>query len=139
MESSQTSRERSRTPSDDHVNKKPRLGSPEQAVVLVEPAPEDVVLDPPLDVMTASTGFGLKAHKNKDKKKGGKRDKKKKHKLPEPYSSEDVVHRDVVALLGQEVVDTILEEGKDWDAPFKMREEVELTVSAISSNGEYFI
>ncbi|KAI0089976.1 tRNA methyltransferase [Irpex rosettiformis] len=71
------------------------------------------------------------------KKRGGRKDKRKvKHKLPEPYSSEDVIHREVISLLGQDVVDRLIEEGKDWASPFQMREEVELTVSAISSHGE---
>ena len=65
------------------------------------------------------------------------RDKKKmKHKLPEPYSNEDVVYRDVVALLGQDIVQKIKQEGSDWSSPFKVQDEVELTVSALSSNGE---
>ncbi|KAI0078551.1 S-adenosyl-L-methionine-dependent methyltransferase [Panus rudis PR-1116 ss-1] len=44
--------------------------------------------------------------------------------------------KDVEALLGPDVVQRVVEEGKEWDSPFSMRQEVELTVSEISSSGD---
>lgn len=75
---------------------------------------------------------------------GGKQSKKKvskrknrKYALPEPYSHEDVLWRDVRGLLGAEVVDGIIEEGREWDTPFQSGEEVEVEVTAISSTGTH--
>lgn len=64
-----------------------------------------------------------------------KRRKKRKHTPPEPGSSEDVVSREVVRLLGSELVSRAEADGVDWESPFGFREEVELTVSSISSSG----
>ena len=115
-------------------HKKPRLDLDQKTGVV---AAEMMVLDVPADMMTVESGSTSQSKKPQGKKRGGKRDKRKiKHKLPEPYSPEDVVHRDVISLLGQDVVDRLIEEGKDWTSPFQIREEVELTVSAISSHGE---
>ncbi|KAH7884083.1 tRNA methyltransferase [Phlebopus sp. FC_14] len=69
-------------------------------------------------------------------KKRVKKEKKKRHELPDPYSSEDVLWRDVVALLGEETAERSISEGTEWDAPFGFREEVEVVVSSLSSNGD---
>ena len=69
-------------------------------------------------------------------KKGSKR-KKRKHLLPEPYSQEDVLWRDVRDLLGADVVDGIIEEGREWESPFQFGEEVEVEVTAIASTGTH--
>ncbi|KAI0704326.1 S-adenosyl-L-methionine-dependent methyltransferase [Cytidiella melzeri] len=98
---------------------------------------EDTALDAPADATTVEPDSVSHPSKPQRRKRGGRKDKRKvKHKLPEPYSSEDVVHRDVIALLGKDLVDNLIEEGKDWTSPFGMKEEVELTVSSLSSNGE---
>lgn len=65
-----------------------------------------------------------------------KRGKKKKHAPVESGSSEDVIFRDVVALLGKELLAKAEADGMEWESPFGFREEVELTVSSISSSGE---
>lgn len=65
-----------------------------------------------------------------------KRRKKRKHTPPEPGSSEDVISREVAGLLGSEIVAQAEVDGLDWDSPFGFREQVELTVSSISSSGE---
>ncbi|KAG1908749.1 S-adenosyl-L-methionine-dependent methyltransferase [Suillus fuscotomentosus] len=62
--------------------------------------------------------------------------RKQKRILPEPYSSEDVLWRDIVALLGDDTVDHALQQGTQWDSPFDFREEVEVEVSTLSSNGD---
>jgi len=54
---------------------------------------------------------------------------------PEPGTPEDVVSREVVGLLGSEVLAQAEADGLDWESPFGFREEVELTVSSISSSG----
>jgi tRNA (uracil-5-)-methyltransferase len=71
-------------------------------------------------------------------KKASKKSKKKqKHILPEPYSTGDVLWRDVVALLGSDVVENALQHGTEWTSPFDHREEVEVVVSTLSSNGAH--
>lgn len=131
--SQHTLKDRERSPAaDEHVSKKPRVASPEASEPLDRPAPADLVLDAPVQALAAGNSLSAQG-----KKQGGKKSKKKqKHKLPQPYSSDDVVHRDVIALLGQDAVDKVIEAGKDWDSPFKTGQEVELTVSTMSSNGE---
>ncbi|KZT09047.1 S-adenosyl-L-methionine-dependent methyltransferase [Laetiporus sulphureus 93-53] len=64
--------------------------------------------------------------------------KKSKHKkvIPEPYSGEFVVARDVENLLGQETVKEAIAGGTEWDAPFTGKEEIELIVSGLSSTGD---
>ena len=70
---------------------------------------------------------------NQSKKKTSKRKKL----LPEPYSRDDVLWRDVRDLLGAEVVDGTIEEGREWDSPFQYGEEVEVEVTAIASTGTH--
>lgn len=68
-----------------------------------------------------------------------KRSKKRKHAPPEFASPEDVISREVAGLLGEERVAQAEADGTEWKAPFGFREEVELTVSSISSSGmSYF-
>lgn len=64
-----------------------------------------------------------------------KRPKKPKRSPPEPGSPEDVVYREVLGLLGSEIVAQAQADGLDWESPFGFREEVELTVSSMSSGG----
>jgi tRNA (uracil-5-)-methyltransferase len=71
------------------------------------------------------------------KKASIKLKKKQKHVLPEPYSPGDVLWRDVVALLGNDIVEHALQHGTEWDSPFGHRDEVEVEVSKLSSNGAH--
>jgi len=64
-----------------------------------------------------------------------RRSKKKKKTQVESGSSEDVIAKDVIALLGKEIVEKAEANGIEWESPFGFREEVELTVSSISSSG----
>jgi tRNA (uracil-5-)-methyltransferase len=64
-----------------------------------------------------------------------KRRKKPKRTPPESGSPQDVISREVVGLLGSELVARAEADGLDWESPFGFREEVELTVSSISSSG----
>lgn len=130
-----TARSRSVSPTQ-QPHKKPRLDEAEKSGDVGGAETEGLAPDAPAEAMAVEPGSAVKSSKPRGKR-GGKKDRRKvKHKLPDPYTSEDVVHRDVIALLGQDVVDRLIEEGKDWTTPFQMREEVELTVSALSSNGE---
>ncbi|KAI0319910.1 S-adenosyl-L-methionine-dependent methyltransferase [Amylostereum chailletii] len=70
----------------------------------------------------------------KDSKRQGKR--KQKHQLPELGTSEDVVFKEVEELLGKDVVDAAVAAENEWQTPFGFQEEVELTVSSMSSSGE---
>ena len=64
-----------------------------------------------------------------------KRTKKPKRTPPDPGSPQDVISREVVGLLGSDLVAAAEADGLDWESPFGFREEVELTVSSISSTG----
>lgn len=61
--------------------------------------------------------------------------KKPKHTLPEPYSNEDVLWRDITELLGAAAVDKSIADKKEWDSPFEYREEVQLVVSSLTPSG----
>lgn len=79
---------------------------------------------------TSSIGQGQKKQHARKKKK------RKKHAIPKPCSTEDVLWHDVVSLLGSETVDQKIAQGVEWESPFDFREELEVTVSALSSNGD---
>lgn len=74
--------------------------------------------------------------KKSHKKLARKARKKGQHIAPEPYSNEDVLWHDVESVLGKDVVDAALEAGTEYEAPFEFREEVEVEVHCLSSNGE---
>ena len=102
-----------------HVDKKPRLDSLDIKEQHVGPTS----IPPP---ETQPSG----------KRRSAKREtKKKKEHLPEPYSIEDVITRDVVALLGERTVQGIIDEGKEHSAPFTFKQEVDLIVTELSSSG----
>lgn len=110
------------------VEKKPRLD------VRVERFGEQAVAS----TSTATAATKQKpANGEKQSKKKASRKKKQKHLPPELYSHDDVLWRDVRDLLGSEVADGIIEEGKEWESPFQYGEELEVEVSAISSTGTY--
>ncbi|KAJ3566703.1 hypothetical protein NP233_g6830 [Leucocoprinus birnbaumii] len=71
-------------------------------------------------------------------KKSKRRSKYKKPTLPEPYSPEDVLWREIKSVLGAGVVETAIEEGIEFESPFSPQEEVEVVVKALSPGGEYF-
>ncbi|KAG6888915.1 hypothetical protein C0992_007102 [Termitomyces sp. T32_za158] len=69
--------------------------------------------------------FGIKGGNKKESKRAKKR-KGKASSLPEPCSAEDVIWRDVIAMLGQDVVDQALEDGTEFDSPFEFHQELEV-------------
>ncbi|TDL22341.1 S-adenosyl-L-methionine-dependent methyltransferase [Rickenella mellea] len=54
----------------------------------------------------------------------------------EPCSRDDIYWHEINDLLGKDAVDEAIEAGSDLDAPFGFREEVDLVISELSSNGE---
>lgn len=111
------------------VEKKPRLDSQ------VERSVKQAIAS--TSTATTTTTKQKPANGEKQSKKKASRKKKQKHLPPEPYSHDDVLWRDVRDLLGLEVADGIIEEGKEWESPFQCGEEFEVEVSAISSTGTY--
>lgn len=87
------------------------------------------------NVTTEDTNDGVLVVPGPSKKVSKSAKRKQKRVLPEPYSSEDVLWRDIVALLGDDAVEHALQHGTEWDSPFEFREEVEVEVSTLSSNG----
>ncbi|KAG7095191.1 hypothetical protein E1B28_005968 [Marasmius oreades] len=69
-------------------------------------------------------------------KKSEKRLKKQREHQPELCSPEHVQWLDIVNLLGEDVVNDAIEEGKEFQSPFAFHEVVELEVKAICSNGD---
>ncbi|KIJ58937.1 hypothetical protein HYDPIDRAFT_118997, partial [Hydnomerulius pinastri MD-312] len=113
---------RSHPPSDGEdagpVEKRPRMDADDPEVIARSPS-------------TSHGGQGGRAERKKPARKG----KKQKHLLPEPCSSDDVLWHDVKSLLGEEKVDCRIMEGTEWDAPFDFKDELEVMVSKLSSNG----
>jgi tRNA (uracil-5-)-methyltransferase len=75
-------------------------------------------------------------------KKQSKQPKKRKFKRPaspEPGTSEDVILRDVMALLGSEAVQAAKDAGSDYTSPLERGQEIDLVVSELSSNGMWRI
>ena len=57
----------------------------------------------------------------------------------EPCSHDDVHWHEICELLGQNVVDEATESDTLFDSPFTFKEEIELKISRISSNGTHFL
>jgi tRNA (uracil-5-)-methyltransferase len=77
--------------------------------------------------------IGKKGVKGESKRARKRREKQKD--LPEFCSTEDVLWRDVISVLGRDVVDQALEDGTEFDSPFEYHQDVELEVSSLCSNG----
>ncbi|KAL0581440.1 tRNA(m5U54)methyltransferase [Marasmius crinis-equi] len=73
---------------------------------------------------------------NKFAKKNVKRMKKKRESQPDPCSPADVQWKDIVDVLGDDVVNEAVKEGREFDSPFSFLEIVELEVKAVCSNGD---
>lgn len=69
-------------------------------------------------------------------KKNAKRLKKQREHQPELCSPEHVQWLDIVNLLGEDVVNKAIEEGREFQSPFAFQEVVELEVKSICSNGD---
>jgi len=74
------------------------------------------------------------------KKNESKRSQKRRQResgVPEPCSPDDVLWRDVIAIVGQEAVNQASEDGTDFDSPFEYHQEVELEISSLCSSGKF--
>uniref|UniRef100_A0A0W0FSW6 Putative tRNA methyltransferase n=2 Tax=Moniliophthora roreri TaxID=221103 RepID=A0A0W0FSW6_MONRR len=69
-------------------------------------------------------------------KKNAKKLKKQRQTLPENCSPEDVQWKDIVSLLGENVINGAIEEGSEFQSPFAYHEVLELEVKMICSNGD---
>ena len=79
----------------------------------------------------------LKNNLSTDKRQvKGARKRRRKLENIEPCSHDDVYWHEVSDLLGKQTVENSIEEETDLDSPFELREEIELDIQAISSNGE---
>ena len=110
----------------------------ETSISKIRPASPPHVTLQPLDKRPrlASPGPTLQAGA---KSTAPKRSKRKKHTPPDFGSSEDVISREVVGLLGNQVVARAEANGVEWESPFGFREEVELTITSTSPSGmSYF-
>lgn len=76
-----------------------------------------------------------KKPKLEPKKPNKRSNRRKKHALPEPYSTEDVLWHDIVSVLGKETIDKALEDGDEWESPFEFKQELEVEAVEISSGG----
>lgn len=92
----------------------------------------------PCDVVPVDTNLktDITPHKypSKQAAKAAKKFRKKIENV-DPGTHDDVFWREVRSLLGDEVVKAAIEDGTDLDSPFKFHDEVELTISRMSSNG----
>lgn len=111
---------------DPRPDKKPRLGENPHPLQATPPS------EPPMQLDAAGPSPSAPQKKQKTRKR-----KVNKHQLPEPYSSDDVVSRDALALLGSAAEEDALSAETEWSAPFEVKEEVELVVSCLSSTGVY--
>jgi len=63
------------------------------------------------------------------------RKQRKKIESIDPGSHDDVFWKEVALLLGEDIVDTALEDGTDMESPYNLFDEIDLTISRMSSNG----
>lgn len=75
----------------------------------------------------------------KSESKRARKRRMKRTDLPELCSTEDVLWRDVIGVLGQDAVDKAIEEGTEFESPFEFHQEVEVEVASICSNGKHII
>ncbi len=98
----------------------------------LHPAEQITLQGAPASDHAPSTSADAAAPKSKKNAKSKNKNKKNARRAPEPFSSEDILTREVIALLGQEYVDSTAAQNLDWDAPFEQSTQLELTVSRIS-------
>lgn len=126
-----TSLTRLRSPASSSVpprlEKRPRLEIAQEEEVVAGPSTSNMDEDVP-------TAEPVNASKVSKKSKSKRR--KQKRPVIEPYSSDDVLYRDVISLLKNS--GKLIEDEKEWDAPLPFGTEVELVVSEMSSTGMFW-
>lgn len=73
--------------------------------------------------------------RDKDKISKGTKKYRKKLLNIEPCSHEDIFWREVASILGEDAVDTAIREGNDFESPFNVKDEIDLHITKLSSNG----
>ncbi|KAI0324348.1 S-adenosyl-L-methionine-dependent methyltransferase [Cubamyces sp. BRFM 1775] len=103
-----------------------------------EPPEKRLRLDLDIPVQPQDAPAAVQAPPSASKKQPKqKKNKKNARRVPEPYSHDDILTREVIALLGQEYADAAKAANLDWNAPFEQSQQLELTVSCLSpSTGE---
>ncbi|KAG8904695.1 tRNA(m5U54)methyltransferase [Tulasnella sp. 403] len=117
-------RPRSTTPPTNQPSKRPRLDDP------------SAVTDSPIP---STSMEGVQIASSSSKPSSNPKGKKKKIRRPPPPesgSSEDVILKDVMALIGNEAVELATTNRTDYTSPLVKGQEMELVVSELSSNGE---
>jgi hypothetical protein len=118
--------------------KKPRLLSPSepQSVITLDASASGTdKADFPDQVKSFEASSKLSTKQDAPLKKSVKKRKNRKLAMPEPYSHDDVLWHDIMAVLGKDVVSKAIEDGVEFDSPHKFHDEVELTVAALTSHG----
>ncbi|KAI0358853.1 S-adenosyl-L-methionine-dependent methyltransferase [Trametes cingulata] len=116
-----------------------RSGSPSQPPEKKPRLEADIeVTVPPADVENQDAPAAYQAPPSSSKKQPkNKKNKKNARRAPEPYSHDDILSREVIALLGEEYAEAAKADNLDWEAPFEQSQQLELTVSCLSpSTGE---
>ena len=115
-----TTHPRSRSPSTQPPEKKPRLdGSPIASAETVS-------------IQEAPAAYQTPPNQSKKPSKQNKKNKKNARRLPDPFSSDDILRREVVALLGSDYVQSLADQDLDCDPPFEQSTQLDLTVARIS-------
>ncbi|KAI0656727.1 S-adenosyl-L-methionine-dependent methyltransferase [Cubamyces menziesii] len=114
------------------IHPRSRSGTP------AEPPEKRLRLDADIPVQSQDPPAAVQAPPSASKKQPKqKKNKKNARRVPEPYSHDDILTREVIALLGQEYANAAKASNLDWDAPFEQSQQLELTVSCLSpSTGE---
>ena len=112
--------------------KRPRLD--EGIVAVGEPQTPQAILETPQETIPNQKAAQQPPGAQKSGKKSG-RPKRKLAALPDPCSPEDVLWHDIQEVLGKDVVDKVLEAGKEFEAPFKFKDEIMVEIKAVGSGG----
>lgn len=123
----------SQPPTDDHdlFEKKPRLDDAPTTSDLKQAA--SAQKPPPTDGPSNLKGKPKTITSNK-KPVLSKRQKRKQLYI-EPCSHDDVYWQEIIGLIGQENVDAAVDASLERESPFGFKEEVEVTIARLSSNG----
>ncbi|KAH9891188.1 hypothetical protein C8Q73DRAFT_114143 [Cubamyces lactineus] len=115
------------------IHPRSRSGTP------AEPPEKRLRLDSDIPVHPQDAPAAVQAPPSTSKKQPKqKKNKKNARRVPEPYSHDDILAREVIALLGQEYADAAKASNLDWDAPFEQSQQLELTVSCLSPSTDIF-
>ncbi|KIJ45053.1 hypothetical protein M422DRAFT_67222 [Sphaerobolus stellatus SS14] len=115
-----------RSPTPDRPGKRPRLEKEGESIGA------DSLGASHLDSIDIENALTVTASAQQKPKQSKKKTRKIKHVAIEPYSSDDVLYHDIIALLKKERK----EPEDEWDSPVPIGTEIELTVSELSSTGD---